>query len=492
MPEKNIKRLSEVIDHIKEVIDGDLGGRHFWIKAELSNINFHRNGHCYIDLVENEHGKTLAQCRANIWAMRLREIRQNLGSDFENILKKGAEVLCLGQVVFHPIYGLSINITAFDKTFALGEIERRKQASLKKLEELQLLEKNGQLKLPAVIQRIALVGSPGTSGHTDFLKMLERNEHQFDFRTTDFPCQVQGDHAAGEIIKQLKNLKGSDFDVIVLIRGGGSKLDLEVFNAFELAKTIAMHDKPVLTGIGHETDVSVADVVANRYFKTPSAVGAFVVDRAFQYYVRVKDTYKSIRKFHDHFIRNEHHRLQQALQSFESESISYTRLRRGELHTQANRINALAQNMLSTENEMLNLSKEVLATRPGRIVNDQQRQWKNAWELAALGIQGRLNEEVRALQHSTEVIGTMAGQLIEKEKAHLKRTVHLFTVYHPERTLERGWALVRKNGQVVDNQTELTTGDELEIELHNRTLLTTFEKETKKWKNSITKTLQKN
>lgn len=191
MPEKRIYSLSEVIGYIKNVIDERLAGKRMWLRAELSNINFHRSGHVYIDLVETAKNQTLAQCRATIWAMQLREIRQELGEDFPNIVKKGAEILCAGEVVFHPVFGLSINITGIDRSFSLGELERKKQESLAKLEAKGLLDLQQERPLPTVIQRIAVVGSPGTSGHADFLKMLKRNEHGFDFRVTDFPCQVQ-------------------------------------------------------------------------------------------------------------------------------------------------------------------------------------------------------------------------------------------------------------------------------------------------------------
>lgn len=492
MPERTIHTLSEVILYIKGVIDAGLAHKRFWLKAELSNINIHRSGHCYIDLVENEEGRTLAQCRANIWKPQLKAIKEDLAEDFSNIMKKGAEILCVGEVVFDPVYGLSINISRVDKSFALGELERKKQETLKKLQELNLLDKNKRHVLPVVIQKVAVVGSAGTSGHTDFMKMLQNNEHGFDFDIRTYSCAVQGDQVADEIIQRLESLQLEKCDAIVLIRGGGSKLDLEVFNSFELAKTIATHALPILTGIGHETDVSVADVVANQHFKTPSAVGSFIVDRAYQFDVRVSTAYHHIRKVYEQFMARQQHRLEQNAHTFRSESTSYTRLRRGELHMMANRIISGTRALLSDENEILKMAREQVATRPAYRFESERRNIKNLWQVSTLGISHKLKGGISETLHRKEMLASLAVQLLRREKENLRKILGMADLYHPERTLERGYALARKDGHVIDKDTNLEKGDELEIELHDRKIIATFVEETKKWKDLLTKALQKN
>ena len=174
------------------------------------------------------------------------------------------------MVSFHEVHGLSLVIEEIDLSFMLGELERRKAEAIKKIKSKGIHLLNSSLKLPTVIQKVALVGSPGTSGFRDFVKHVIDNDWLFRYNIDVYPTSVQGVDAPNQIAKAVLQSELGFPDVIVILRGGGSPLDLDCFNDYNLALTISKLKSPVLTGIGHETDFSLADLVSNRYFKTPT------------------------------------------------------------------------------------------------------------------------------------------------------------------------------------------------------------------------------
>ena len=180
------------------------------------------------------------------------------------------------RIEYHKIYGLKLNVMDIDPSYSYGEVERRKQETIKKLKEEGLFDLQEELYLAVIAKRIALIGSPGTAGHRDFMSKLESNSVYTNFVVKQFAASVQGDKAGTEIIAALKEARTYDVDVIVILRGGGSKMDLNVFNNYELSKEISLTKTPVITGIGHEHDEVVADLVCRRMCITPTAVAEFL------------------------------------------------------------------------------------------------------------------------------------------------------------------------------------------------------------------------
>lgn len=278
--EKKVYTLYQLNRSIKNALETKAGESGFWVKAEIANITHSKTGHVYIDFVEEKNGIRKAAIRGTIWAGAMRSIKSELGEDSDNILSVGSEIVFLCRVVFHEVYGLSLSISEIDLSFMLGELERRKKETIERVKKEGIDLLNKAIRLPRVIHNIALVGSPGTSGFRDFAHHVLHNEWRFRFNIEVFSAPVQGLDAANQIIEVLKNADASNPDAIVLVRGGGSPLDLDCFNNLDLAVAIGNCTTPVLTGIGHETDTCVADIVAHKYFKTPTDVGDFVVERA--------------------------------------------------------------------------------------------------------------------------------------------------------------------------------------------------------------------
>lgn len=278
--DRRVFSLFQLNRSIKKTLEAKTGNSKFWVKAEIAKVTHSRLGHVFFDLVEESKGIRKASIKGMLWHNTFEKVKEDLGESYQSVIKNGSEIIFQCKVRFSEVHGLSLEISTIDLSFMLGELERRKAETLAKVKEDGLQHKNSALKLPIVLHRIALIGSPGTSGFRDFAHHVLHNEWRFRFDIKVFPTSVQGKDAAVQICNALKKANDSNSDIIILIRGGGSPLDLDCFNDLQLAVKIGELTTPVLTGIGHETDFSIADFVAHRYFKTPTDVGDFVVDKS--------------------------------------------------------------------------------------------------------------------------------------------------------------------------------------------------------------------
>ena len=272
--------LSELNDFIRRVLALNFA-EPLWVRAEINQVNQSR-GHCYFNLVEKgEDQQIQAKVDGVLWANTYRKLRVKLGMTLEELLQDGVEVLLLVNVDFHERYGLKVVIEDIDPAFTIGKLAIKRQETLRKLKAEGLLEKNKAVTLPPVLQRIAVLSSETAAGYADFVQQLHNNNFGYAFSTRLFPVAVQGIKVVEEITGTLESLqKDYDwFDAVVIIRGGGSKLDLIGFDEYEVGRAIANSALPVLTGIGHEIDESVADMVANHALKTPTAVAEFLIQR---------------------------------------------------------------------------------------------------------------------------------------------------------------------------------------------------------------------
>ncbi|PWL27207.1 MAG: exodeoxyribonuclease VII large subunit [Roseivirga sp. XM-24bin3] len=258
----------------------------YWVIAEISELRENVKGHCYMELVEKERNFIQAKIRANIWAYTYRTIKQQFNQATGSPLKAGIKVLFNVSINFHEVYGMSLTVNNIDPNFTIGEKTKQREETIKKLREEGYLELNKALPLPLVPQRLAIISSSTAAGYGDFMDQLSNNAQQHDFKTETFNAVMQGNETEESIGKALANIKerSSEFDLIVIIRGGGAQTDLDSFDAYGLAKLIAAAPLPVLTGIGHERDETIADLVSNTSLKTPTAVAEFIINGMDRFY----------------------------------------------------------------------------------------------------------------------------------------------------------------------------------------------------------------
>lgn len=453
MDERKVYTLFQLSTALKHRIEEATGGQAYWIKAEVAA--FKVKNHAYLELVEHKDGQKAAVMRATIWQSNYVRIRQELGAEADNVLKDGVEVLLLGRVQYHLVYGLSVNIEAIDLAFNIGGMEQRKQATIKALKEEGLYDRNRFMPMPMVLQRIALVASKESAAYADFMQHLSENEHGYRFHVRLFSSAVQGDAAAAGLRAAVAAIDPQAFDALVLIRGGGSKLDLEPFNDLELARLVAVFPKPVLTGIGHDVDVSVLDLIAQGPHKTPTAVADFLLDKARNFEIALTGILDKVhtRILQDFALRKE------ALGTFgemvRSRPVNLCQLQRGRLHNTTSQLAHRVQVKLKADEQRLENHRARLATDPLKWLQQVQRAGLDEL-LAKLLLLARNRMDLVALK--------------------LKGLEDAVGLLGPEATLARGFSITRKGGRAIADAANLQPGDRLATTLAKGTVHSTVDR----------------
>ncbi|MFH2141808.1 MAG: exodeoxyribonuclease VII large subunit [Bacteroidota bacterium] len=288
--------LSEIALLIKNIISDNIS-EPIWIVAEISEININHNGHCYLELIEKEELKDniLARFRATIWSHAFRMIKPYFETSTGQRLGKGLKILIQVSVEFHEVYSLSLNVINIDPAYTVGELEMRKQQIINTLKEEGVYYLNQELEITESPQKIAVISSETAAGYGDWLNQIKNNTRGYVFYHKLFPAIMQGDKAESTIISALNKINEYQdfFDLVVIIRGGGSQSDMNCFNRYELASNIAQFPLPVITGIGHERDETICDLVACKKLKTPTAVAEFLVNRLSDFENYIDNTFSN-------------------------------------------------------------------------------------------------------------------------------------------------------------------------------------------------------
>ncbi|MCL2073836.1 MAG: exodeoxyribonuclease VII large subunit [Marinilabiliaceae bacterium] len=278
--QKEAITLFQLCGYLKETINDEFFND-IWVRAEIAEFRENRNGHCYLELIEKQtdSDQVAARVKSIIWSYTYRMLKPYFENETGCSLSNGLKVLVQVSVEFHEVYGLSLVINDIDPTFTLGDLEQRKREIISQLIEKGVFEMNKELPLPIVPQRIAIISSATAAGFGDFINQLENNQYGIKFEHSLFQAIMQGEQAPASIISAFDKIyENIDlYDVVALIRGGGSAIDLLCFDDYNLAYYITQFPLPVITGIGHERDNSIADLVANSSLKTPTAVAQFLI-----------------------------------------------------------------------------------------------------------------------------------------------------------------------------------------------------------------------
>ncbi len=253
-----------------------------WVCAEVADLKINASGHCYIELIEKNEktGATDAQARATIWRSQVMSTLGRFEHETGQRLTKGMKILFKATVQHHAVYGMSLQIQQIDPLHTIGDMERRMQLCIEQLQKEGVWDNNRDLKLPTVVERVAVISSATAAGYQDFMKELGRSIYRI--HTELFEATMQGERCDESIVAALYAIaeRAEEFDAIAIIRGGGSTSDLECYNSYHLAFAVTQMPLPILTGIGHDKDTSVTDMVAHTMLKTPTAVAQWIDQRA--------------------------------------------------------------------------------------------------------------------------------------------------------------------------------------------------------------------
>lgn len=416
--------LYELNQLVAELIQGTLTDA-YWVRAELSEIRVSQKGHCFIELVEKDEQNGLLKAKAR--GVIMRYVYPLLKMNFESItgqpLCAGLNVLLQVRVSFSELYGYSLIVEDIDPTYTLGSIARRRREIMERLQKEGVAEMNQELTFPQPAQRIAVISSPTAAGYEDFCRQLDTNAQGFRFTHQLFAATMQGGATESSIIAALDRIAGQvdQWDVVVIIRGGGAVSDLSGFDTYPLANNVAQFPLPILTGIGHERDLSVLDLVAYHHLKTPTAVADYLIEQMTV--------------------------LATQLESLEERLTEACRLA---LETENNQIGRLMMRV-----EMI--GKTLL---PQRLMNLDQ-------------LDHRLSQ---AASHQTEIARLAFGQLwqrlksaaargVSEQKHHLQALETAVKAADPEHILRLGYSITLKDGKAVRDIALLRRGDHITTRL---------------------------
>ena len=253
----------------------------YWVQAELSDVRSNYSGHCYLEFIQKDASgnNLIAKARGTIWSNIYKMLKPYFEQETGQAFASGIKVLVRVSVDFHELYGYSLTVLDIDPTYTVGDMERKRREILRQLEEEGVIDLNKELEMPVLPQRIAVISSATAAGYGDFCNQLSNNPRGYGFYTELFPAIMQGERVEESIIAALDAIYArlEAFDVVVIIRGGGATSDLSGFDTYELAANCAQFPLPIITGIGHERDDTVIDLIAHTRVKTPTAAAAFLV-----------------------------------------------------------------------------------------------------------------------------------------------------------------------------------------------------------------------
>ena len=416
--------LSEFNARIEHQLNGAANLQNQWVIAETSDLRLNRSGHCYTELIEKDaQGTTIAKVGAAIWANTYSKLYYKFQQATGQNLATGMKVLVNVTATFHRLYGIKVIINDLDPSYTMGDMERHRQEILNKLKEEGVIDMNKQLPWTDVPQRIAIVSAAGAAGYGDFMNQLQGNPYGLQFYTCLFSAVMQGAQTVPSVLAALDRINRhlDLFDCVVIIRGGGATSELNSFDNYDLAATVAQFPLPVIVGIGHERDVTVLDYVASIRVKTPTAAAEWLIQRGSNAL--------------DHLDE-----LQDAVVTAVRETVSQAREHLAYFSTL---IPASARSIIDTNRLRLdNYTKNIPFAASNLIVNQRTR-----------------------LQRAVERMESAVNTAMQREQQRWQSLADKAALLSPVNTLRRGYSLVMKDGKCVTAATQLHPGDHINVQL---------------------------
>jgi exodeoxyribonuclease VII large subunit len=413
----------------------------YWVIAEISEIKENAAGHCYLELIEKhpDEKNIRAKAKAIIWSRRYRFLK----SFFENVtgesIKEGLKILVKTKVEYHELYGLSLIVSDIDPAFTIGEMALKRQQTINRLEHEGVFSMNKDLDFPIVPQRIAIISSKNAAGYSDFVNQLTGNSFGYFFYTELIETIMQGTETEQGVINALDKIAENShlFDLVIIIRGGGSQSDLSWFDSYNIAYHVTQFPLPVVTGIGHDKDMSVTDMVANRSLKTPTAVADFLIEC-------MADTENS-------------------LIGLSAEITGFSRII---IERERNRLETSGIKLIPLSRILLSVIKDKLSVKTLEITNIGKERIIRAG-LSPANQKSRLYSAVKSYSGNKEsVLKSMIRNLtfytsnvIDRNNirvAGLENTVNFIT---PENVLKRGYTITCLNGRILRKSYQATKDD---------------------------------
>ena len=417
--------LFELNNLVREVISSTLS-EEYWVEAELSEVHEVR-GHCYMELIQKElfSNTPVAKASAKCWKSKWTLLREKFEKVTREGLKPGIKVLLKVYADFHEAYGFAWIVTDINPEFTMGDMARKRQEIIDTLKREGVFELQKELVLPQFAQRIAVISSENAAGYGDFCHQLADNPQQLKFYTRLFPAVMQGEGVEESVIAALNSINENieKFDAVVIIRGGGATSDLSGFDTLRLAENVANFPIPIITGIGHDRDESIVDMVAHTKVKTPTAAAALLIDHLNLVLERLLDA--------------------------QAELIAAVRHR-----------NELEQARIVRMSEKIPVLFSLVKTR-------QEQRIERHLANITTALNDKLSREHHRLSLIESQLAPTLSQQLTRENYRLQLLQQRLEALNPQRLLQRGYSITLCKGKVVKDAQQLKAGDEIETKLAN-------------------------
>ncbi|HOK38217.1 MAG TPA: exodeoxyribonuclease VII large subunit [Bacteroidales bacterium] len=439
--------LYELNNTIKAVINSTFDSE-IWVVAEINNINLHRSGHCYLELVQKAKNSdtVIAQARATIWASQYRYIAAYFRSATNSDLTRGISVMLKVIVDFHEVYGFSLNIRDIDPSYTLGDLERRKKEIIDKLIAEGVFDMNKKLPLPEVIKNVAVISSPTAAGYEDFLNQIVNNKFSYKWNIQLFEADMQGEKTEKSVINSLELISSQihNFDIVCIIRGGGSKIDLGYFDNYNIAYHITQFPIPVITGIGHERDETISDMVANTKLKTPTTVAEFLINYNRHFEENMEEIYQDILSKSREIILGQKTYITSIVLVINKTKDVLAR-EQNDCNEKFFILKSISKNLIKTQINKMETASEIINNKTVDNISNQ-------------------NYRIENLKTSLNKFYYRNYLQIQNNLFSLEKRISLSD---PKLLLKRGFSITKCNGKIIKNTYNVKNGDLIETILYS-------------------------
>ena len=442
--ERQIFSLKQVVSSIRKTIE-DRYAQTYWVKAEIYKFNRFPSGHAFPEIVQRENDKIVAQLSGTIWKQNYERINQQFIEVVKEPLKDGSNLLMQVKITFSELYGLSLQILDIDPSFSLGEVQKQREETLKRLQKEGILNLNQQLSFPLLPKRIAVISADSSKGLSDFMEVLNTNEEGFSFFTFLFNAYLQGDQAVDSIISTLEKIKKVQhhFDLVVIVRGGGAEVGMTCYNHYELCKAIATFPLPILTGIGHSTNLNVAEMIAYRNAITPTKLAEFLIQTFREFDQEINYGQQVIRTKSIDILFNANQHLDSLLRLFRQISKHSAGASKQQLHD-------------LTKTLEFNIQRYV--TRNQNLLNNMLVQISHNTKLDCKECFNLINQHQSTLKFlSSNLLTSATRNILELEKN--------LDLLDPIHVMKRGFSVTRVNGKAITSSSQIKNEDEIVTEV---------------------------
>lgn len=467
--------LLELNSIVRDVVEGEVNS-FYWVVAELLDVREY-NGHCFMELVQKlpDSNTPVARAKATCW----RGIWQIVAPKFQHVtgqpLQTGQKVMLKVHAQFHVNYGFSWIVDDIDAAYTLGDLARRRREVVRRLKAEGVFELQKGLRLPLFAQRIAVISSATAAGYGDFCHQLDNNEYGFHFSYTLFPAVMQGEQIENSIISALNAINESSdrFDCVVIIRGGGATSDLSGFDTLALGENVANFPLPVITGIGHERDESILDMISFLSVKTPTAAAVFLIENLFDVARRIDSARQAMRQYAERRILEERRRLALSADRIPSLVTAACLRRKALLDSLNSRMRSAVRITLQDNRHALDSLNSRMRSVAEVFVNDRQVQLSSLIDKITSLATKTVGNGRHRIGMAAVRIPSAARSMTACRRSRLQIIEATLKGYDPVNILRRGYSITLKDGHVVKDAAMLSPGDVIETKVYKGTVRST-------------------